>query len=270
MVSTRYWINAAFFLLVSSLCLGGSAIVQADDTVTTLKQGQVFTDMKALEAFLAPDGGSVSGSTIGELAGIGEVQAISISHTEPLMSLQIALLTHDANGSLRVIAQTMAVASGYIEASTRIERGSLFIDLDAIKGAWGGYQFKPQADGKLRLIGIKLHRASDSGEPDHDLVAVVDTDFNLVTGKMLFKREGDPRPLKAQVHGPACYLEDFDFDFYACSATMKTSDGVTSCIGNGTNFSRKKAVNRRFTCSLLRIQAPLSRQKSVLMSGGAG
>ncbi|WP_157015921.1 hypothetical protein [Pseudomonas batumici] len=225
-MSTRYCVKAAFFLLISSLFLSGSALAQSDDIQTAIKQGQVFADLKALETFLAHDGGSVSGATTGELSGIGEVQAITIRHTEPLMSLQIALLAHDTNGSLRVIAQTKVVSSGYLEATARIERGSLFIDLDAIKGAWGGYQFKQQADGRLRLIGIKLHRASDSGEPDHDLVAVVDTDFNLVTGKMLFKRKGDPRPLKAQVHGPACYFEGFDFDFYACATSMKTADGT--------------------------------------------
>ncbi|GLU38377.1 hypothetical protein [Pseudomonas sp. NBRC 100443] len=92
----------------------------------------------------------------------------------------------------------------------------------------GVYQFKRQASGRFRLIGIRVHQAENSGEPDHDTIAVVDTDFNLATGKMLFERIGDSRPLSAKVQGLACFLDTFNFDFFVCAQGVKTAEGTSA------------------------------------------
>ncbi|WP_250626715.1 hypothetical protein [Pinirhizobacter soli] len=217
----------ACLLFVSGAALACPAL--ADNSPAAVEPGKIFAGLDAFKAFLAGGGDQVTGLATGELAGIGDIQAVVIQRQSPTLGPQVVLLARQADGRLRVQAVTRAADVSDVQVSVRIERGSLFIGVESTTGgAWGAYQYKRQADGRLRLIGVRLHRADNSGEPDHDTTAVVDTDFNLITGKMLFKRIGDTRPPEATAHGPACYLDDFNFAFYSCAASMKTADGTSA------------------------------------------
>lgn len=215
----------AAVLLMGAAALSSAALAGSDPAA--LQPGKLFASLDAFQAAVAGSGDQLTGLIAGELAGMGAIQAAVIRHRTPVSGPQVVLIARQTDGQVAVQALTRAANTSDVEASVRIERGSLFIRVESTTGgAWGTYQYKRQTDGRLRLIGIKLHRADNNGEPDHDTTAVVDTDFNLVTGKMLFKRMGDTRPLEAMAQGPACYLEDFAFDFYSCAAAMKTTDGT--------------------------------------------
>ncbi|KAB7764306.1 hypothetical protein [Xanthomonas maliensis] len=212
-------------LLIGAAALSPAAL--ADNAPVSVQPGKVFASLDAFQKALAGGEDEMTGLVAGELTGIGEIQAAIIRHRHPAAGLQVVLIARRTDGQTIVLALSKAVSASNIEASVHIERGSLFIRMDSTTGgAWGTYQYKRQIDGRLRLIGIKLHRADNSGEPDHDTTAMVDMDFNLATGKMLFKRMGDTRPAEAIARGPACYLEDFAFDFYSCAASMRTADGT--------------------------------------------
>jgi hypothetical protein len=213
----------AAMLLIGAAALSSPAL--AYNALVSVQPGRIFTSLDAFQKALAGGEDEMTSLVAGELTGIGEVQAAIIRHRHPAAGLQVVLIARRTDGQMIVQALSKTVSASDIEASVRIERGSLFIRMDSTTGgAWGTYQYKHQVDGRLRLIGIKLHRADNSGEPDHDTTAVVDTDFNLATGKMLFKRMGDTRPAEAVARGPACYLEDFAFDLYSCAASMRTAD----------------------------------------------
>lgn len=137
---------------------------------------------------------------------------------------QIFVLLQTPNGGLRITGKSMKVRSDEINLSLKINKGSFFVSVEAIKSIWGTYQFKIH-NGDFRIIGLKLHVAEDSGEPDHDITGVVDTDFNLLTGKLLFKRVGDRRVGHADAVGHTCPLSDYNFDFFFCADSWKTKDG---------------------------------------------
>lgn len=137
---------------------------------------------------------------------------------------QIFVLLQTLNGGLRITGKSMKVRSDEINLSLKINKGSFFVSVEAIKSIWGTYQFKIH-NGNFRIIGLKLHVAEDSGEPDHDITGVVDTDFNLLTGKLLFKRVGDRRIGHADAVGHTCPLSDYNFDFFFCADSWKTKDG---------------------------------------------
>jgi len=137
---------------------------------------------------------------------------------------QIFVLLQTSNGGLRITGKSMKVRSDEINLSLKINKGSFFVSVEAIKSIWGTYQFKIH-NGDFRIIGLKLHVAEDSGEPDHDITGIVDTDFNLLTGKLLFKRVGDRRVGHADAVGHTCPLSDYNFDFFFCADSWKTKDG---------------------------------------------
>ncbi|TBR40550.1 MULTISPECIES: hypothetical protein [Dyella] len=212
--------------------MGGWAIastVVAGPGSPDQETGQSFVDLRAFEAALTHEGHRMGPVSSGNLEGFGQVSVVVVKGSVDSQAQQIVVLAEEAGG-LRIAAQTPFADSSDVDTSLRVERGSLFVQLEGLKGVWGTYQFKRQTDGTFRLIGIRLHRAEDSGEPDHDIKSVVDTDFNVVTGMMRFKRVGDTRPLTARVHGAACYFQQFDFDYYTCAKGMKTDDGKAADV----------------------------------------
>lgn len=230
MTSTSYHLKAIFVFLVCAFFLGGKVFAEDEIPPIPVKRGDTFVDLKAFESFLAHNGGEVNTTAAGDLAGMGEVQAVSTLSPD----YQIFLLVHDKNGQLRLAAHTKLRDDRYrdLSVSLRVGKGSLFITLDTLQGVLGTYQFKRQPHGRLRLIGIKLHVSTlgpdpEDGEASHGGEGVVDTDFNLMTGKMLIKQLGN-QPVTAQFSGPACYFEDFDFHLYICAESMKTADGVSA------------------------------------------
>lgn len=217
---------AALTGLIACMAMPGPVVAQA--APAGFEQAQQFADLDAFRAAAARDGGVIASLIAGDLSGLGPAQAVLIEHGPAVTrQQQLVVLVGGVDGGLRVAARTPVADAYNLDTSMRMERGSLFVELEALKGAWGSYQFKQQADGRLRLIGVRLHRYDTHGDYNDEEVGV-DTDFNLVTGKMSFERVGDPRPLKAQVHGPACFLEEFDFGFYSCSENMMTAKGISA------------------------------------------
>jgi hypothetical protein len=146
------------------------------------------------------------------------------SKSDDIAYYQLFVLIQTQNGGLRIAGKSAKVRSGEIDIALKISKGSFFVSVQAIKSIWGTYQFKNR-NGGFQIIGLKLHVAEDSGEPDHDITGVVDTDFNLLTGKLLFKRVGDRRVEHANAVGHACPLSDYNFDFFFCTDNWKTKDG---------------------------------------------
>lgn len=148
------------------------------------------------------------------------------SESEDIVYHQLFVLLQTPNGGLRIAGKSMKVRSGEIDIALKINKGSFFVSVQAIKGIWGIYQFKNR-NGDFQIIGLKLHVAEDSGEPDHNITGVVDTDFNLLSGKILFKRVGDRRVEHATAIGHTCSLSNYNFDFFFCTDSWKLKGGQT-------------------------------------------
>lgn len=209
------------------LLAAAASSVPALDAPSDVDLGTRFSDIQAFKDAVTRDGDTVESMGAGELSGIGPATVALISHSDTFKQQRIVVLASDADGGLSVHARSQLGDVNDVSTSVRLERGSLFVGLDGPSGATGVYQFKEEVGRGLRLIGVRLHRADSSGA-DMETTAMVDTDFNVITGNMLFKRMGDSRPLKAQVHGPGCYLNQFDFGFYFCATDMKTAGGTTA------------------------------------------
>src|SRR5450830_1917500 len=94
MTSTSYHLKAIFVFLVCAFFLGGKVFAEDEIPPIPVKRGDTFVDLKAFESFLAHNGGEVNTTAAGDLAGMGEVQAVSTLSPD----YQIFLLVHDKNG----------------------------------------------------------------------------------------------------------------------------------------------------------------------------
>jgi hypothetical protein len=147
---------------------------------------------------------------------------------------KIFILLQAKTGGFNLVQETgTGDALSVTSVQIQIQKGSLFVQLEAIRGLWTTHQFKYYKN-KWRLIGFFMHSA-DFGAPSdsHDKGVVVETDINTLTGDIVFKTEyfsADKQKRivkKDKAYGEECTLADYGFDYSFCVSTWKTKSGET-------------------------------------------
>ncbi|MBB3225941.1 hypothetical protein FHW69_000531 [Luteibacter sp. Sphag1AF] len=196
----------------------------ADDApCPALPAGTDFSNRAAAEAALCAKSEEIIWA-VGDVDGDGVADAVAITNRGYPHKKRLTLFKGHDGDRLRVLVQTAETQTGDVDAKVEIRRGSVFVSLDAIRGAWGTQQFKLR-DGRFDLIGQTLHLA-DGGLDDEPL-RVLDSDVNYLTGRANFKPEGLRHDTSAAFKGARCSLQAYDFDFYYCGTQWKRTDGKT-------------------------------------------
>ncbi len=167
----------------------------------------------------------------GDLNGDGLAdRAILVGSQEPKIYVLLGL----PSGGFRLAQESKVGGVMNTEVTLTVKKGSLFVSLNHVDGTGverGNYQFKLYK-GVWRMIGLN-HYISETS-PDHTTDRSVSTDFNLLTGDVIFERGKTERsaksnsvPVREKATGSACLLADFDFDFLFCMENWKTQKGLS-------------------------------------------
>lgn len=167
----------------------------------------------------------------GDLNGDGlSDRGVLIGGQEP----KIFILLQLPSGSFYLAQESRSGSIMNTEVTLTIQKGSLFVSLGHAGGTGierGNYQFKLYK-GVWRMIGLN-HYISDPSQ-DQTIDRSVNTDFNLLTGDVIFERGETEREsaknksvsVREKATGSPCLLADFDFDFLFCVGNWKTPKGL--------------------------------------------
>lgn len=145
---------------------------------------------------------------------------------------QIHVLMHTAHDTWLPASSANLGCDSNLEVQVDIKSGSLFVSMDAVKGADAVYQFQWN-HGAFELIGMRVQYAS--GGLDDEPFFAADSEFNPRTGMAVFKRtvdiepgspplKADPRPVRVHARGPVCTLDQLTYKLDFCADQWRAGD----------------------------------------------